>query len=286
MDKKAKTLVLIISFALIGGAAQAGDFSGRQPTGWNTFEASWWVGFRVESPNGSTIGQITDFVIDQTNGRIALVLLSDVPGAGNRLVPVPYSAIVKRGESTFELSYEGVMGNDLVGSGPSYRYRDPYITGMERLPDDLYGIGSTSDPSWVAGAYRQFGQESYWTQKGQIPLAEMQLFEGSRLMGAEIRAPGAKEVARVDDFVIDGSDGHLAYVVLSDVSGRGDALVAVPFSTLTASAGNVFVLNATEDQLQAAPVFDSYAAADNFIWVESVYRHFGLQPYWTEEETP
>jgi len=43
-------------------------------------------------------------------------------------------------------------------------------------------------------------------------------------------------------------------------------------------------LNTTEDRLAAAPGFNQYSDMNNIEWDENVYKFFGVQPYWTEEE--
>ena len=49
--------------------------------------------------------------------------------------------------------------------------------------------------------------------------------------------------------------------------------------------GDAFVLNTTEDRLAAAPSFNGSADMGNREYAASVYRFFGVQPYWTEEES-
>jgi sporulation protein YlmC with PRC-barrel domain len=76
---------------------------------------------------------------------------------------------------------------------------------------------------------------------------QFEFYESTKLMGAEVQTPKDEEVAQVNDLVINSSDGHLAFLVLSNVAGRGDDLVAVPFSAFSRRGENVFVLNATKD---------------------------------------
>lgn len=81
--------------------------------------------------------------------------------------------------------------------------------------------------------------------------------------------------------LIDSSDGHIAFLALSDVPGKGDTLVAVPFDILSRSGENVFTLNTTQSKLAATPIFKE-SDMSNLKWAEDVYRFFGQQPYWTE----
>lgn len=99
MNKTIKILALVFlfSFVLYGGRSFAqynnpgsifdyGPYgtvgTAYETTGWDTFEASWWIGHEVSSPVNGYLGRISDLVMDQVNGRVALVILSDVPGLG------------------------------------------------------------------------------------------------------------------------------------------------------------------------------------------------------------
>jgi hypothetical protein len=48
-------------------------------------------------------------------------------------------------------------------------------------------------------------------------------------------------------------------------------------------SGHAFVLNTTQEQLATAPSFNKLADMKNLRYAEDVYKHFGQQPYWTEE---
>jgi len=110
----------------------------------------------------------------------------------------------------------------------------------------------------------------------------MELYGSSKLMGAEVQTPKGIGVAQINDFVIDPSNGRIALLVLSDVTGRPDTQVAVPFSALSRRDQNVFVLNTTEAKLVSAPSFNAYEDMHNLRFAENVYKYFGQQPYWTE----
>ncbi len=298
MNKTVKILALVsvISFVFLSGRAlaQEKEWQKAQQLGkgctmcapyeakaWDTFEASWLIGYRVWSPNGIPLGQISNFVIDQANGRIALVILSGVSGIGDKVVAVPYSAIVRTGEETFVLSF----GNKElpVTSG----YESPYAYEMTNAPvtSDLYGLPSKLNPDWFSEIYRYYGQEPYWTQKGEHPLAAMELYPYSKLEGAQVQTPRREEVARINDFVIDSSNGHVAFLVLSHVTGRPGTEVAVPLSVLSERGVNFFVLNMTKAKLEVAPSFNRREDMSNLRYAENVYKYFGQHPYWTEEGT-
>lgn len=174
MNKLITFLVMICSLSLVFVGSSAFAQQIETTVGWNPFEATWLIGYRVWSPVDQTyLGQITDFVIDQANGRIAMVVLSDVPGLGARHVAVPYSSLVRTGPNTFVLSF----GDQEVGMTSGINAMDPYLYELTKAPSDsdLYGIPSVIDSNWVAEIYRHYGQVPYWTEKGGKPLAATEL---------------------------------------------------------------------------------------------------------------
>jgi sporulation protein YlmC with PRC-barrel domain len=283
------TLVSILSLIVWGGSALA------TPRSWDTFEASWLIGHRVYSPLQGELGQIEDLMIDSANGRITLVILSGVPGFAAGYVAAPFSALERMGEVTFQLDF-----GDRYPSVPwgNHHYKDLYA-------DDLYewrsivGLStkpSTIDPLWADSVYRYFGKTPYWTEgktahpdimayRAAGPSMLQSLFigdTGAVLMGATVRSKDGEATARINDLVIDSRDGRVAFLVLDSVPGRTEQ-VAVPFNELSVS-GNVFALNATGEKLAAAPGFNERADMGDREYAASVYRFFGVQPYWTEEE--
>jgi len=253
------------------------------PMGWSSYEASQLIGHHVTTPTGATLGQISSFVIDKTNGRIALVILSDVPNIGGEVLAVPFSSVTMVGPNTWGFN-PGSMEVGLA-AGANYVYEDPYVYALTYHPSysEFYGLPSEIDTAWLTEIYNHYGQVPYWTEKGEEEPRAMELYESDRFMGAEVQLPGGDAAGRINDFVIDSSDGRIAFLVLSDVPGRSASLVAVPFGILTVRGGSVFVLNTTQEHLAMARSFDESRDLDNSRWAGDVYRYFGQQPYWTEQ---
>ena len=291
MNKTKKILVALGSIfflVLLGGSAFSKEYSEfpeatvgaiYQPMGWNMYEASWLIGHRVTTAEGGILGQISSLVIDQTNGRIALVVLSDVPNFGGESLAIPFSSIVRTGPETFEFN----PGNMEMGIGT--RYSDPDVYAVTQYPSysKYYGLPSVIDLAWLTDIYRHYSQVPYWTEKGEQSPRPLDLYESTNFMGAEVQLSEGETAGQINDFVVDSSDGRIVFLVLSNVAGRGDAMVAVPFSTLGRD-GNVFVLNTTKEQLASVPSFNEFADLSNPRWAGDIYRHFGLSPYWSEKE--
>ena len=287
MIKVLLTLSSVFCLVLLGSSAFAAEYNefqratvgaAYQPMGLDTFEASWLIGHGVTTRDNGSLGQISSVVIDKANDRIALVVLSDVPTLGAVPLTLPYRSVGRTGQETFEFS----PGDMEIGVKTS-ALSDPYIGTVTQYPSysEFYGLPSVMDAAWLADIYRHYGQIPYWTEAGeQAP----QLYESKGLMGAEVRLPTGEEAGRINDFVIDSSDGHIAFLVLYNVPGRESSLIAAPFSTLSIRGENSFVLDTTRERLALGFDFDASGDLSNPRWAADTYRYFGVQPYWTERE--
>jgi sporulation protein YlmC with PRC-barrel domain len=112
--------------------------------------------------------------------------------------------------------------------------------------------------------------------------------EIKNLVGASVKNPQGEDLGLIIDFVKDSNDRAVfAILVYGDYETYGDfgKQVAIPFAALSCMEQNC-ILNASKDRLDSAP---------SFVWkedldpektlAEDIYRYFGLQPYWTEEES-
>jgi len=109
-------------------------------------------------------------------------------------------------------------------------------------------------------------------------------YEASRLLSEYLENPQGGFLGRISDFVVD-SNGNIEFAIVQvgfPEVGRDSKLVAVPFSALSRPEGKYYVLNITRERLVSAPQFVEKKDLSNLAFAESVYRYFGLQPYWTE----
>jgi sporulation protein YlmC with PRC-barrel domain len=111
--------------------------------------------------------------------------------------------------------------------------------------------------------------------------------EMKNLVGAPVKNLQGEDLGVIIDFVEDSNDRAVfAILVYGDDETYGDfgRQVAIPFSALSCMGQNC-ILNASRDRLDSAPAFvwkDDLAPEKQL--AEDIYRHFGMQPYWTEEE--
>lgn len=167
--------VAVFSLMLLSSRSFAqGQIAVQEGYSWDashTFEAINLIGYRVYSPDYSTgnLGQITDLLIDRCNGRVAFLVVSDTPGLGSESIVVPFEALRRAGEQTFQvvvwnkserglqLDYPLMYDPDNGDRYARYLARNRNIVGLKHIP-------ATIDPDWAATVYRFYGLTPYWTE--------------------------------------------------------------------------------------------------------------------------
>ncbi len=135
----------------------------------------------------------------------------------------------------------------------------------------VFGLGFS-----FANAYAEGGMSGSWHRA----------YETGGLIGIPVQNPLGETVGSIKDFVID-SNGHVDFVVLTrdfywEYVPRLSETVAVPFNEITIKPGEkVSILKFSTWKLDFGPAFTRREIGDRQ-WAKSVYRYFGVQPYWTE----
>ena len=273
MNKLIKCIALmsVFGFVFFGSYAFAKeDITPYPPANWTPLEASYLIGHRVYDYGNRDLGTIDDLVIDQIHDRVALVILSDVPGFGAQQVAIPYGLLTRTGGGWFTINFP--PDTEL---GYFEGERSPYI---HAFPGAEYD--GTIDSSRVDSVYSSYGVAPYWKESAHD--TGFQLFSYTDSLGAEAQFAQGGRAGRIYDLVLDHPDGRVNYALLSDIPGREDAMVAVPFSAFSRENDQMFVLNFGGDSLASAPSFDESRDLRSRAYADGVYRHFGIQPYWTE----
>ncbi|RPJ07945.1 MAG: hypothetical protein EHM36_06120 [Deltaproteobacteria bacterium] len=105
----------------------------------------------------------------------------------------------------------------------------------------------------------------------------------SGLLGKAVKNPQGEDLGRITGFVT-GPEGRVAFAVLRYwVSDDTQKEVAVPFGALSCEGENC-VLSASRETLDSAQISVSKDDLTEPKVAEDIYRYFGIQPYWTEEE--
>lgn len=120
---------------------------------------------------------------------------------------------------------------------------------------------------------------------GQIRKTTPSMLSSSSISGDAVVNRMGDSLGKIEDLMIDLSEGQVAYAVLSfgGFLGMGNKLFAIPFDALELDAENRrFILDIPKDRLEAAPGFDKDNWPDfaDRRWGSSVYEHYGRTPYW------
>jgi sporulation protein YlmC with PRC-barrel domain len=107
----------------------------------------------------------------------------------------------------------------------------------------------------------------------------------SSLTGNHVKNTAGEDLGSVKDLMIDLTNGHVAYAVLSfgGFLGFGNKLFAVPFSALRIdSSDHTFVLNVDQEKLEESHGFDpdDWPDMSDESWARGVHEHYDVSPYW------
>lgn len=131
--------ISIVTLTLAISGAYAGDM----------MKSSRLVGSSVVNSQGEKLGKISDLVYDSRDNRITFVVLSHagVPGIGDKLVPVPISALIFKDEDTAVLD----ISKEKLATAPSFK--------KSKWPD-------MSNRQRTGDTYRFFGISPKWEHNG------------------------------------------------------------------------------------------------------------------------
>lgn len=87
-----------------------------------------------------------------------------------------------------------------------------------------------------------------------------------------------EKLGKIEDLVMD-SGGRIPFVILS----HKEKAMMIPLGALSlGQGGNFFVLDANDEKLASAPLYEEEALSKS--QAEEIYRYFGQHPYWQSEE--
>jgi sporulation protein YlmC with PRC-barrel domain len=227
----------------------------------------------VKDSQGQFVGRITDVVLNP-DGRISFAVLSQFAING-KLVALPFNALSFNGKD-FVLD----TTSEKLANAPLFSRS--YLTARSWAEDANRYFGA--QPSWGEGAPcekpadagRQISMTKGWSRPYGV----------TEIVGTQVRNPEGEELGKIDDLVFD-TEGRISFAIVGygGFLGMRQNLVAVPVNSLSYVEGQPshFVLNATREKIESAPLF-SRKTLDDPKWAMDVYRYFGQQPAWTKEK--
>ena len=173
------------------------------------------------------------------------------------------SAIIRSELKTPEGHYVAEI-IDLLIDPVNGRVSDVVIThirgmGAKKVVVPFNTVSRTGGAIFVYNApedvYRFHGMAPYWSEGSHVYSKHEEPMGGyrtSKLIGAMVRTSNGEDLGRIDDLLIDSADGRIVSLGVSRLGGK---TVAVPFSALSRSGEDAFVLDTTVKALEAAPAF-------------------------------
>ena len=121
------------------------------------------------------------------------------------------------------------------------------------------------------------------------PVEMPRVLSADKMIGNKVRNSAGEDLGKLEDIMIDVSQGRIAYAVLSfgGFLGIGDKLFALPWSALRRNVTNdEFLLDVDKRALENAPGFDrdNWPDMADRRWGQQVYTYYGYRPYWEREE--
>ncbi len=258
------------------------------------------IGAELRSAQGDSIGSVEDVFVN-SNGEANYAVLSCEGEGKNKLVVVPLS-ILRSSKSS--------MPSDMGGS-------DKFTISIDK--ERLRTAPSFEDNDWPKGTEvaahfdevdRFFRNETSMTGRpisASVRGPNTMVLRASKLEGRNIENASGEKVGDIQQIVFDTQNGRVAYVAVSmgGFLGVGDKLVAVPWEAINvrsstsggAGAGSgseregdeKLILETSKDKLSAAPEFksgdESWREMSDPNWMNRVYSHFSVRPYWQQGST-
>ena len=113
------------------------------------------------------------------------------------------------------------------------------------------------------------------------------ILAASTLEGDKVKNSADEDLGKVNSIMIDIPSGRVAYAVLSfgGVLGMGNKLFAVPWDAFSVDEDEkCLILDVDKRSLETAPGFDkdNWPDMTNPAWGASIFKHYGVTPYWDE----
>ena len=111
------------------------------------------------------------------------------------------------------------------------------------------------------------------------------IMDAATLKGDNVVNGAGEGLGEIQAIMLDVGAGRIAYAVLSfgGFLGLGNKLFAIPWSALTLDTTNHrFILDASKEQLEAAPGFDKdhWPSMADRTWATDIHAYYDVPPYW------
>jgi len=239
-------------------------------------------GDKVVNREGEDLGKIEELMIDLHDGRIGYAVLSfgGFLGLGDKLFAIPWQAFKLR---THEHAFLLDIPKETLEKAEGFDKDNWPVTSHE----------------WLSTVYGYYGYQPYWQPRVPEEVEAQRMaraggtsserenpdfLSANTLKGDKVVNKDGKDIGKIEEFMIDLTDGRIAYVVLSfgGFLGIGDKLFGIPWQAFTLMPHeHAFLLDVPKDVLEKAEGFDKNNwPVTNREWLATMYSYYGYQPYW------
>ncbi len=237
-------------------------------------------GDKIVNRAGEDLGKIEELMIDLGNGRIAYAVLSfgGFLGMGDKLFAIPWQALTLRlHEHAFLLD----IPKDVLERAEGFE-KDRWPLNREELSRTYTYYGY--QPYWQIGVTGQTESQKMASMETMVERDNPDFLSASTIKGDKVVNRAGEDLGKIEELMIDLTDGRVAYTVLSfgGFLGLGNKLFAIPWESLTLRPHeHAFLLDVAKETLEKAEGFDKdHWPVTNREWLATMYSYYGYQPYW------
>lgn len=202
------------------------------------------LGLNVENPQGESIGEIQDLVMNAENGKTAYVAMSvgGILGLGDEMFAIPYDAFAIRGADRDERA-DATSGQDRQSGAVADDLGDfvAVLDVNEDTFEDAEGFDQDNWPDMASREWREQNDRAYQQARESREKLRMQdrdyqataqqrrqeaerdrqrmktyaTYRASELVGLNFDVAQADEQAEVQDVVLDARSGKIKYVAVT-----------------------------------------------------------------------
>jgi sporulation protein YlmC with PRC-barrel domain len=233
-----------------------------------TLRASQLMDLHVFDKDGNRFGQVKDIVLSPTGSKLsfAIVAFEGNDALKDRVVPVPVFMLHfapsdnKLYTKTTQAAF--AQAPNLSVDNWAYEINQDYYTKLwDYVKDRVQNMSPQSKQAFTDAVNKKLeaggAQPAAAAMTAEsAPIANRRV---STIIGRSVQTLGGENIGKINDLVVDSSNGQVIYAVLSygGMMGMEDKLFAFPLDSFRYQAGSdKLVLEVTKNQLKGMPGFD------------------------------
>lgn len=242
------------------------------------------IGKKVKGIQNEDLGHVYDLVLTSDHQQVSYAALSSggAWGMGAKYYAVPWSAIQVGAQGDITTS----LNKSQLEQATAFDKNNWPVQANMQLTSST-GQGTTSSPSSQTDTSRQ-GTGRIGMAMGAGAMAanrDVQFRRVNHITGTSVRNAEGEDIGDIEDFVIDASQGQVAYAVISfgGVWGIGEKFAAVPSTAIDIqSRRHMARLDADRNTLEKiAFASDEFPDLSNREYAQQLHETFHAEPYWT-----